>query len=108
MATRVVAEVQEMKTKTRGDGEHPRAIPACLVAGLAFFAPSGAGAQQEQLSDPGFDPAVANPAYRLGSGPRVLFDEAHFNFHTAGGRYKALADLLTRDGYRVSPSHERF
>jgi hypothetical protein len=61
-----------------------------LVAGLAFFSPSIAVAQ-EQLS-----------------GPRVLFDEAHFSFHTAGGRYKAFAGLLVRDGYRISPSRERF
>jgi len=82
-------------------------IPTYLLAGLAFFAPSIAAAQ-EQLSDPDFDPAVAHPAYQLDAGPRVLFDEAHFNFHTAGGRYKAFADLLTRDGYRISPSREPF
>ncbi|HEV2852007.1 MAG TPA: hypothetical protein VHC97_04310 [Thermoanaerobaculia bacterium] len=81
-------------------------ISTYFVAGLTFFALSIAVAQ-EQLSDPGFDAAVANPAYRLDSGPRVLFDEAHFNFHTAGGRYKAFADLLMRDGYRISPGRER-
>jgi hypothetical protein len=84
-----------------------RIIPAICIAGIVYFAFSIALAQV-QLSDPGFDPSVANPAYRLGTGPRVLFDEAHFNFHTAGGRYKAMADLLTRDGYRISPGRERF
>jgi hypothetical protein len=78
----------------------------CLIFAGGFAPPVALA--QEQLSDPGFDTTVANPAYRLGSGPRVLFDEAHFNFHTAGGRYKAFADLLTRDGYRVLPSRERF
>jgi hypothetical protein len=72
-----------------------------------MLAPSIARAQ-EQLSDPGFDPAVAHPAYRPGAGPRVLFDEAHHNFHTATGRYKAFADLLTRDGYHLMPNREPF
>src|SRR4051794_33820324 len=78
-----------------------------LVVGLALGATSSAAAQ-EQMSDPGVDPTVAHPAYAPGSGPRVLFDEAHFNFHTAGGRYRAFADLLTRDGYRISPNRQHF
>lgn len=85
-----------------------RAALLSLATALALFAPSIAAAQQEQLSDPGFDPSVAKPAYPSGSGPLALFDEAHFNFHTAGGRYKAFADLLTGDGFRVSPGRERF
>ncbi len=40
--------------------------------------------------------------------PRVLIDEAHDNFHTADGRYKPFADLITNDGYRVSPNKEKF
>ena len=40
--------------------------------------------------------------------PRVLFDEAHHNFHTAGGRYKPFADLITSDGYQVIPNREKF
>jgi hypothetical protein len=38
----------------------------------------------------------------------VLFDEAHNNYHTAGGRYKPFADLITSDGYRVSSNKEKF
>ena len=82
-------------------------VPISLLAGLAWFLPAVAGGQ-DQLSDPAFDPAVAHPAYDVGAGPRVLFDEAHFNYHTAGGRYKAFADLLTHDGYRITPNRERF
>jgi hypothetical protein len=33
--------------------------------------------------------SVKHPAYNK-DGPRVLFDEAHSNTHTAGGRYKPL------------------
>jgi hypothetical protein len=37
-----------------------------------------------------------------------LFDEAHNNFHTAGGRYKPFADLIANDGYQVAPNKQRF
>lgn len=60
--------------------------------------------QAQQVSDPDFAPPIPQPAYAPGSGPTVLIDEAHFNFHTASGRYKPFADLLTRDGYVVKPS----
>jgi hypothetical protein len=45
-----------------------------------------------QVADPNFDASVNKPAYKR-NGPRVLFDEAHNNFHTATGRYKPFADL---------------
>src|SRR5689334_6229699 len=76
--------------------------------GVGLVVATTSAAAQEQMSDPDFNPAVAHPAYAAGSGPRVLFDEAHFNYHTAGGRYRAFADLLTHDGYRISPSREHF
>lgn len=50
--------------------------------------------------DNGFDTKVADPAYRA-NGPRVLFDEAHHNMHTAGKSYKPFAKLIASDGYRV-------
>jgi hypothetical protein len=57
-----------------------------------------------QRPDPDFDVKVAHPAYAREKGPSVLFDEAHANFHTASGRYKALADLMINDGYQVTPN----
>ncbi|PYS79732.1 MAG: hypothetical protein DMF70_12530, partial [Acidobacteria bacterium] len=39
----------------------------------------------QQVADPNFDAKVAHPAYAK-NGPKVLFDEAHNNFHTASGR----------------------
>ena len=60
-----------------------------------------------QRADPDFKTKVDFPAY-TNSHPRVLFDEAHHNFHTAGGRYKPFADLISGDGYRVIPSREKF
>ena len=50
--------------------------------------------------DTGFDTKVSNPAYPS-NGPRVLFDEAHHNMHTARGSYKPFARLIGSDGYRV-------
>ncbi|HJQ23456.1 MAG TPA: hypothetical protein VKA60_06030 [Blastocatellia bacterium] len=61
----------------------------------------------QQLSDPNFNANVAKPAFTK-KHPKVLFDEAHFNFHTASGRYKAFADLITSDGYRVTPNKQKF
>lgn len=67
----------------------------------------GGGAAQGggQRTDPNFDVSVAKPAYTE-KHPSVLFDEAHQNFHTASGRYKVFADLITNDGYRVTPNTE--
>ncbi len=51
--------------------------------------------------DRSFHPEIKNPAYPLGKGPLVLIDEAHNNFHTAGGTYLPFSALLSRDGYVV-------
>jgi hypothetical protein len=57
----------------------------------------------QQVADPDFDTKVAKPAYTT-KHPRVLFDEAHHNFHTSTGRYKPFAELITNDGYNVIPN----
>ena len=58
-------------------------------------------------ADPDFDARVPIPAFAKG-GPRVLIDETHHNFHTASGRYKPFADLITRDDYQVATNRSRF
>ncbi|HEX4146680.1 MAG TPA: hypothetical protein VHY91_24470 [Pirellulales bacterium] len=60
-----------------------------------------------QRADPDFNVKVAQPAYPA-QHPRVLFDEAHDNFHTTGGRFKAFTELITSDGYQVTPNAEKF
>jgi hypothetical protein len=75
---------------------------AAIALLLALASPVVAAAQQ--VADPGFAPAIGAPAFAAGRGPVVLVDEAHFNFHTAGGRYRPFADLLRRDGFVVSGS----
>jgi hypothetical protein len=62
---------------------------------------------QQQIVDADFKASVETPAYAR-RGPTVAIDEAHSNFHTAGGEYKPFADLLTADGYRVIASTGKF
>jgi len=59
------------------------------------------------MADPEFNVSVANPVYSK-NGPRVMFDEAHNNFHTADGRYKPFVDLIMNDGYRVVRNRKPF
>lgn len=61
----------------------------------------------QQLPDDEFNTTVANPAYKQ-NGPRVMFDEAHHNFHTTDGRYKPFVDLLSNDGYRIIRNRQPF
>jgi hypothetical protein len=61
----------------------------------------------QQVVDLTYDTRVARPAFAK-DGPRVLIDEAHRNFHTAGGRYKPFADLISNDGFRVGSSTSAF
>ena len=61
----------------------------------------------QQSSDPEFNTTVANPAYTKNY-PRVLFDEAHHNFHTTTGRYKPFVDLIGSDGYNIVPGRKLF
>ena len=73
-------------------------IILCLACSHAFA---------QQIADPNFDAKVVHPTYTK-NGPKVLFDEAHNNFHTASGRYKPFADLITNDGYQITPNKEKF
>ncbi len=62
----------------------------------------------QQAPDTSFAPPIERPAFALGAGPVVLIDEAHYNFHTATGRYLPFAQLLRRDGYVVRGSTAKF
>ena len=75
------------------------AVAVSFVSSLTCFA--------QQVADPDFNTKVAKPAY-IKTHPKVLFDEAHNNFHTASGRYKPFADLITNDGYVVTPNKQAF
>ncbi|MBA3571503.1 MAG: DUF4350 domain-containing protein [Pyrinomonadaceae bacterium] len=77
-----------------------------LALALAFALQSQLAAGQ-QSSDPEFNTTVAHPAYTKNY-PRVVFDEAHNNFHTTTGRYKPFVDLISSDGYNVVPGRKLF
>src|SRR5689334_25351172 len=78
-----------------------------IVAVCAFLLLASASVSAQQMADPQFDTSVARPAYK-DDGPRVMFDEAHHNFHTSDGRYKPFVDLLSNDGYRVIRNRQPF
>ncbi len=82
-----------------------RAAIFCLL--LSVLSVSSVAVLAQQLPDPEFNTSVENPAYKK-AGPRVLFDEAHHNFHTTEGRYKPFVDLLLNDGYRVIRNRQPF
>lgn len=76
---------------------------AAILTLLVCLAPGFA----QQQADPEFDTSVARPAYKK-DGPRVMFDEAHHNYHTSDGRYKPFVDLLENDGYNVIRNRQPF
>ncbi len=79
----------------------PHKIKAQLCFLILPLALVGCAAGSLQVADLEFQPHIESPAFLPGEGPVVLIDEAHFNFHTAQGRYKPFAELLRRDGYVV-------
>jgi hypothetical protein len=82
----------------------PFTKPLVSLAVLMLFS---VFAFSQHLADPEFKTDVERPAYSKNT-PRVLFDEAHYNFHTSTGRYKPFADLVTNDGYRVIVNRQPF
>jgi hypothetical protein len=80
--------------------EHRRKLAMLLVLTVAL-----AGCASGDKVDRDFDTRVRNPAY-AGNGPRVLFDEAHHNVHTARKSYRPFAELIEADGYRVERGTE--
>ena len=80
-----------------------RSIPLA-VAGLVALLTVPALAQQEP--DSSFDTRVARPAL-VPRAPRMLFDEAHHEFHRTTGRYLPFANLARSDGWRVHANTAR-
>lgn len=83
-------------------------VPAALMvlavaAAIVFYVHHHTG----QRADRSFDASVAQPAY-TDRHPKVLFDEAHQNFHTTGGRYRPFVRLITNDGYEVTANKQAF
>ncbi len=62
---------------------------------------------REVIADTTFDTRVAAPICRVNC-PIILFDEAHYNYHTASGRYKPFVNLMANDGFKVIPGQVPF
>lgn len=83
-----------------------RALTLALLA--ASLRPFGGPLGAQQIADTAFHARLPGPAFPAGTGPLVLLDEAHANFHTLDGRYVVFGRVLLHDGFRVQPSRERF
>jgi hypothetical protein len=77
------------------------------VAMIAVAA-SLATVNAQQVVDPDFHPLVDHPYHKAESGPVVMIDEAHVNYHTTSGRYEPFANVLRLDGFRVKPFTTKF
>lgn len=71
----------------------------CFMLFVCLFS-----AQAQQVGDTDFVPPVTESAFVDGAGPVVLIDEAHFNYHTANGRYRPFAEFLRSHGCTVLPN----
>lgn len=79
-----------------------------LASMLCFLClPATVAQEASQFPDPNFNTKIERPAYTK-KHPRVLFDEAHFNVHTTTTGYKAFAEMMTNDGYQVTPNKNKF
>lgn len=92
-------------------------LPCLLVTALSLThqLPAQTGrastplGESRQVLDTAFvPPHLGPPTFAKGSGPLVLIDEAHHNFHTASGRYRPFAKLLESDGFRIAGNRAPF
>jgi hypothetical protein len=62
----------------------------------------------QQVADTLYNPVVSDPVFSRGQGPVIMLDDAHSNFHTLTGRFRAFATVLEKDGYVLQASSEVF
>jgi hypothetical protein len=67
-----------------------------------------ATAPSELTVDEQFDPPVPDPAFPLGSGPRVLVDERHRNVVSLASYFRPVGRFLEKDGYVIRAGKEAF
>lgn len=79
-----------------------------LLTSVLLFFLCLSTARSQQVPDTLFHAPIKQARYEKGSGPLVLIDEAHHNFHTSTGRFRPFAILLERDGYWVAGNRSPF
>lgn len=100
-----IAAAVVFRSKNRGRRQRGAGLLAGRVAaGALLLVACGA---PRQVADRKYDTTVKQPAYPR-EHPRVLFDEAHHNIHTASGLYRPFADLISNDGYAVDANKQPF
>lgn len=62
----------------------------------------------QQIPDTSYSPIIHQKMYPMDTGTLIHIDEAHNNFHTKDGRYRAFAQLMEADGYEVVTNLSRF
>lgn len=74
---------------------------------IALLLLSGcAGNQSIQQKADNWTATMSTPQFTADTGPRVLVDAAHGNFHKIDGRFAAFGALLRADGYRVGSADQ--
>ncbi|MBE8722126.1 hypothetical protein [Sphingobacterium pedocola] len=61
----------------------------------------------QTVSDPNFIVRLTDPVYPDKEGPLVYYDTYHNNPFSITGQYKAFADILSADGYRVKELNQK-
>lgn len=56
---------------------------------------------QQQAVDNDFSPEIKKPLYKAGSGPLMLIDAGHNNFHTLEDKFAPFGKIATQNGFRV-------
>ncbi len=62
----------------------------------------------QQVPDTEFKPIIGKATYSLNTGPVIMVDESHYNFHTIDNRFKPFSQVLMQDGYRVKKGTASF
>ena len=78
-------------------------IPATLLVRVLFLLwLSASGVFAQVMPDLKANVSVSNPAFARDTGPKVVFDAGHYNYHKSHERFAPFAALLQNDGFRVS------
>src|SRR5262245_43259849 len=92
-------------SRIRAAFSHPAPLWAGLVLCLTAGITTPASPQLVRASPSAS--ARGAPAFAPGTGPVVVVDEGHQNFHTLGGRFYAFGRLVANDGFVVRPGRGR-